>query len=248
MNAWRFSCGFNSHNKDTMRLHSLQHVPFEHLAAIAAWAHTRGWTVSTTHLYQAEPLPSPDELDWLVIMGGPMNIYEEERYPWLSAEKRFIARAVEAGKTVLGICLGAQLIADVLGAAVVKGPHPEIGWFPVIKDPAADHTGLGRVLPARFDAFHWHGDTFALPEGAVPLGRSEACACQGFIYNERVLALQFHLETTQATAEALVKHCGDEIGDGPFEQTAVEMLADPRRYDRLNALMKTLVDSLADRK
>jgi GMP synthase-like glutamine amidotransferase len=229
-----------------MRLHSLQHVPFEHLAAIAPWAQARGWTLSTTHLYDGEALPSQDTMDWLVIMGGPMNIYEEERYPWLAAEKRFIAQAVEAGKTVLGICLGAQLIADALGAAVVRGPHPEIGWFPVRKDPEADHTAVGRMLPASFDAFHWHGDTFTLPEGAVPLGRSEACACQGFIYKERVLALQFHLETTETSAQALVKHCGDEIGDGPYEQTAAEMLAEPRRFNRLNTLMKALVDTLAD--
>jgi GMP synthase (glutamine-hydrolysing) len=191
-------------------------------------------------------LPAQDALDWLVVMGGPMNIYEEERYPWLVAEKRFIAQVVEAGKTVLGICLGAQLIADVLGAPIVKGPHPEIGWFPVIRDPAADHTKVGRVLPASFEAFHWHGDTFMLPKDAVPLGRSEACACQGFVYKERVLALQFHLETTAASAEALIEHCGAEIGNGPYEQAAAEMLVDPGRFDRLNALMKTLADTLAD--
>jgi GMP synthase (glutamine-hydrolysing) len=229
-----------------MRLHALQHVPFENLAAIGDWTQSRDWTVSTTHLYQGETLPAPDALDWLVVMGGPMNIYEEERYPWLAAEKHFIAQVVAAGKTVLGVCLGAQLIADALGAAVVKGPHPEIGWFPVIKDPAVDRTKVGRVLPAAFDAFHWHGDTFVLPENAVPLGRSEACACQGFIYQERVLALQFHLETTAASAEALIAHCGTDIGDGPYEQTAAEMLADPGRFDRLNALMKNLVDTLAD--
>jgi GMP synthase-like glutamine amidotransferase len=229
-----------------MRLHALQHVPFEDLAAIGSWAQARGWTVSTTHLYAGEPLPSPEELDWLVVMGGPMNIYEEERYPWLAAEKRFIAQAVAAGKTLLGVCLGAQLIADALGAAVVRGPHPEIGWFPVIKDPAADRTKVGRVLPASFDAFHWHGDSFRLPDGAAPLGRSEACACQGFVYKQRVLALQFHLETTAASAEALIKHCGAEIGHGPFEQPAAEMLADGGRFDRLNALMQLLLDTLSD--
>jgi GMP synthase-like glutamine amidotransferase len=229
-----------------MRLHALQHVPFEDLAAIGSWAQARGWSVSTTHLYKGEVLPTQDALDWLVVMGGPMNIYEEARYPWLAAEKRFIAQAVKAGKTVLGVCLGAQLIADALGAAVVKGPHAEIGWFPVIKDPAADRTKVGRVLPASFEAFHWHADTFKLPDDAVPLGRSKACACQGFIYQERVLALQFHLETTAASAAALIKHCGAEIGDGPYEQAAAGMLADPERFDRLNALMKTLADTLAD--
>ena len=228
-----------------MRLHCLQHVDFENLAAISGWARGRGWSLTTTHLYAAEPLPKVDALDWLVIMGGPMNIYEEDRYPWLAAEKDFIAQAMAAGKTILGICLGAQLIADRLGCRVRRGPHPEIGWFPVVKDPLADQTVAGRALPERFEAFHWHGDTFDLPGGAVPLGKSEACACQGFVHNERVVALQFHLEFTANRAAAVIENCGAEIGAGPYEQTAAEMLANPGRFDRLNKRMAVVLDRLA---
>jgi GMP synthase (glutamine-hydrolysing) len=228
-----------------LRLHCLQHVDFENLAAIAAWARRRDWSLTTTHLYAGEPLPEVETLDWLLIMGGPMNIYEEDRHPWLAAEKHFIARAMAAGKTVLGICLGAQLIADRLGSRIRRGPHPEIGWFPVLKDPLADRTAVGRALPVRFDAFHWHGDTFDLPQNAVPLGESEACACQGFVYGERVVALQFHLEFTAARAAVLIEKCGAEIGHGPFEQTAAEMLADTARFDRLNELMTAVLDKLA---
>ncbi len=228
-----------------MRLHCLQHVAFEDLAAIAPWARGRGWTITTTHLYAGESLPVVDDLDWLVVMGGPMNIYEEKRYSWLTAEKQFIRSAVAAGKTVLGICLGAQLIADVLGAAVVQGPHPEIGWFPVHKDPRANRSAVGRALPARFTAFHWHGDTFELPQGAVSLGSSEACACQGFVYDERVVGLQFHLETTADSAAALVRNCGQEIGDGPYEQPAQEILAGADLFDDLNTCLVSVLDTLA---
>lgn len=228
-----------------LRLHSLQHVTFEDLAAIAPWAQARGGRCTTTRLFAGEPLPDLEAIDWLVVMGGPMNIHDEERYPWLTAEKRFIDRALAAGKTVLGICLGAQLIAHVLGAKVVRGAHPEIGWFPVVKDPEADQAAVGRALPDTFTAFHWHGDTFELPRGAVSLGSSAACACQGFIHAERVLGLQFHLETTALSATALIRHCADEIGDGPYEQSATEMLADAQRFEALNTCLVSVLDTLA---
>ena len=231
-----------------MRLHCLQHVPFEDLAAIAPWAHARGWTVTTTRLYNGDPLPELDDFEWLVIMGGPMNIFDEADHPWLAVETGFIARAVAADKTVLGICLGAQLLAHCLGARVTRGAHAEIGWFPVGKAPEADRTAVGRVLPAEFTAFHWHGDTFGLPEGASSLGSSAACACQGFVYGKRAVGLQFHLETTAASAAALIENCGTEIGDGPYEQTGEEMLADPERFKRLNAHLKAMLDALADLK
>ena len=231
-----------------MRLHSLQHVPFEGLAAIALWARQHGWAVTTTHLYNAEPLPDLDQFDWLVVMGGPMNIHAEADHPWLAAEKAFISRAVAAGRTVLGICLGAQLLAHCLGARVTRGAHPEIGWFPVVKSPEADRTQVGRALPDPFTAFHWHGDTFTLPEGAVSLGHSDACACQGFVFDERVVGLQFHLETTPASAAALIENCGEEIGAGPYEQTPAGMLADPGRFERLHRLLSRLLDALVHRK
>ena len=226
------------------RIHFFQHVPFEASGMIDTWAQDRGFLSTTTRFFDGQKADMQDA-DWLVIMGGPMNIYEEDRHPWLAAEKTVIARAMAAGKTVLGICLGAQLIADLLGSRVRRGAHPEIGWFPVDKDPLADQTTVGRALPTRFDAFHWHGDTFDLPRGAVPLGSSEACACQGFVYDERVVALQFHLEFTVDRAAAVISNCGNEIGRGPYMQTAADMLAEPDRFDRLNELMATFLDGLA---
>lgn len=175
-----------------------------------------------------------------------MNIYEEEKFPWLAAEKRFIQSAIEGGKVVLGICLGAQLIADVLGGPVGRNAHKEIGWFPVRKTEAAARSRVCDLLPAELEAFHWHGDTFALPPGAVHVARSAACENQAFIYDERVIGLQFHLETTPESARLLAQHCADELVTGPFIQTAGAMLADPRRFARINEAMWKLLDRLQE--
>ncbi len=186
-----------------MKLHYLQHVPFEGLGIIENWAVSNGFEISCTRLFADEKLPDIGSFDWLVVMGGPMGIYDHEAHPWLMAEKQLIKNTIDAGKTVLGICLGAQLIADVLGAKVYPGPQKEIGWFPL--------QGSNPLLPETLTAFHWHGDTFEIPKGATHLASSAACKNQGFIYNGRVVGLQFHLETTPQSMEALIENCGDEL-------------------------------------
>jgi GMP synthase-like glutamine amidotransferase len=226
----------------TMRFHYLQHVPFEDPAGIFLWAAARGVPMTGSRLYENPSLPAVAEFDALLVMGGPMNIYQDDRYRWLPAEKCLIGEAIGAGRIVVGICLGAQLIADVLGAAVRPNRWREIGWLPVRRGESAG--ALGAVLPAVWVAFHWHGDTFDLPAGAVHLAASTACAQQGFVFDERVLGLQFHLETTPESARALIAHCGDEIDGGPFVQTAAQMLSDPARFARANTLMHRLLDRL----
>jgi GMP synthase (glutamine-hydrolysing) len=226
----------------TMRLHYLQHVPFEGPAGVSHWAEARGVPMTATCLYDTPSLPAVADFDVLLIMGGPMNIYEDDRYGWLKPEKRLIADAIAAGRIVVGICLGAQLVADALGARVQPNLWREIGWLPVRRSDSAG--ALGEALPAVWEAFHWHGDTFDLPAGAAHLAASTACAQQGFVFDERVLALQFHLETTPESARALIAHCGHDIDGGPFVQTAARMLADPARFARANALMHRLLDRL----
>jgi len=185
-----------------------------------------------------------EELDWLVVMGGPMSVDESQKYFWLTAEKHFIENAFQHGKTVIGICLGAQLIADVLGAPVSRNRFPEIGWFPVQLTPAAQAVPLCQSVPEQFTAFHWHGDTFDLPHGAIHLARSEACDNQGFLYGERVLGLQFHLESTPASVRALVENCGDDIREGRYIQTVETMQRCPS-FAESNALMARMLDRLA---
>jgi GMP synthase (glutamine-hydrolysing) len=229
-----------------MRLHWFQHVPFEGLGSIELWALQHGMEVSVTRFYAGDQLPRLEAIDWLVVMGGPMNIYEEADYPWLKAEKMYIRQAIEAGKKVVGICLGAQLIADVLDGPVTRNAHKEIGWFPVELSPEAKRAGLGEVLPWSFDAFHWHGDTFAIPPRALPLGHSEACANQGFLFDKRVLGLQFHMEMTDAGASELIMHGAAELVEEPYIQRSDAMLADPKRFATANHLLAQLLDKLAN--
>ena len=215
-----------------MKLHWLQHVPFEGLGIIEEWAEASGFEISCTRLFAGGRLPEIETFDWLVVMGGPMGIYDYEDHPWLAAEKQFIKTAIEADKTVLGICLGAQLIADVLGAKVYPGPQKEIGWFPIQRAE-----GAPKIIPDQLTAFHWHGDTFEIPDGAVRLASSEACKNQGFVYNDRVAALQFHLETTPESMEALIENCADELpgSDAPLQRNAAgrEAILEERQITRV---------------
>lgn len=229
-----------------MKIHYFQHVPFEGLGCIGQWAAEKGHAVSATRFYLDEPVPRAEEIDWLVVMGGPMNIYEEAEYPWLAHEKQFIGEAIRGGKAVIGVCLGAQLIADVLGGPVTRNAHKEIGWFPIELTPEAGASDLFGFLPPRLTVLHWHGDTFALPPGAVRIARSEACENQAFLFGGRVVGLQFHLEFTRESLEAILPNCAGELVEGKYIQSAEEMrrLGDGK-FEKINAAMRGVLDRLA---
>ena len=146
---------------------------------------------------------------------------------------------IDAGKSVLGICLGAQLIADVLDARVYPGPQKEIGWFPIRRAEGAPD-----IIPEKLTVFHWHGDTFEIPAGATRIASSAACINQGFVYNDRVVALQFHLETTPESMEALIENCANELTDAPFIQTAEQMRGNISSIADINAAMDNLLNAL----
>lgn len=235
----------------TSRAHFLQHVPFEGLGSIGPWLEAGGWSVSGTRLYEnttpSEPaLPDPAELDMLVVLGGPMSVNDEAELPWLAAEKRFLRAAMEAGVPVLGICLGAQLIASAMGARVYPARQKEIGWFPVRR--AAHGRAAAAVafsFPDSVEAFHWHGETFDLPPGAVRLASSEACANQAFQLGACTIGLQFHLETTPDSAREIVENCRGELQPGPTVQDEATILsAGPDHYRRINELMTRVLDFL----
>jgi GMP synthase-like glutamine amidotransferase len=227
----------------TMNIHWLQHVPFEGLGAIEKWTGKMGHALSCTRLFAGDPFPEHDKFGMLVVMGGPMGIYDEQEYPWLITEKTFIRAAIEAGRPVLGICLGAQLLADVLGARVSANKEKEIGWFPVTRTDAVP-SGLKSVLPESQTVFHWHGDTFDLPAGAVHLYTSVGCRNQAFLYNDRVLALQFHLETTRESAMPLLKNCRHELVPGPWIQTEQEIINGSEKFAGINLTMDRILDYL----
>jgi GMP synthase-like glutamine amidotransferase len=229
-----------------MRVQIFQHVPFEGLGTIESWLAARDASIAWTRFFADPRLPALNTYDWLIVMGGPMSVNDEAELPWLRDEKRAIAAAIDAGKTVLGICLGAQLIASALGAVVSANREREIGWFEIerVADPAAHP--IARAFPPRAEVFHWHGETFALPAGAVHLARSEACDAQAFALGPRVVGLQFHLETTPDGVAALVRHCPEDLGAGRTIQSSDEMLGDAARFARLHELLDALLGALAD--
>ncbi len=226
-----------------MHIHYLQHVPFEDLGSMTPWFQDRGDRLSVTRLYQDDPLPDPETPDTLIVMGGPMGVADDEQFPWLTAEKAFLDAFIrETNKPVLGICLGAQLIAHVLGAGVTRSPGREIGWFPVEPHPAFAASRWGHCLESNMPVFHWHGDAFELPQGALPVGRTPACRHQGFVVDDRILGLQFHLETTPESARRLVEECGGELDGSSHVQSAREILAAPAEYyEAINSAMVKLL-------
>jgi GMP synthase-like glutamine amidotransferase len=227
-----------------MRLHWIQHAPFEGLGAIESWVDARGHDLSATRMWCPEPLPAPSDYDGLIVMGGPMSVHDETQHRWLVAEKRFVEQAIHADKPILGVCLGAQMIAHVLGARVVPNAFKEIGWFPVSLTGEARRLDLFRALPDRFDPFHWHGETFDVPHGATRAAFSQACPNQAFLYGSRVLALQFHLEMTREGIQTLVDHCSGDLVTGPYVEPAGAMLNHSGAHARAHGLLEGLLDRL----
>jgi GMP synthase-like glutamine amidotransferase len=221
------------------------HVPFEGPARIADWAEARGHALAFSHLFAGDPLPDVGLFDRLIVMGGPMGVADVDRHPWLEAEKRCIADAIAAGRSLVGICLGAQLIAEALDARVTRNPEKEIGWFPICLTAEGRQHPLCQGLDREQQVLHWHGDTFSLPPGAVRLAESDACANQAFLARERILGLQFHLEMTPASVEALCANAADDLEPAPYVQSAAQMLGvDAGRYGATGRTLETLLDRL----
>lgn len=226
-----------------MRVHWLQHAEHEELGCIAPWLQSRGHKVTRTPLHEGESPPAAGDFDWLIVMGGPMNIYEHDRYPWLISEKTLIRDACVKNKKVLGICLGAQLLADVLGARTQQNRHQEIGWFDVTLTAEAAQSRFLAGFPPSFPAFHWHGDTFGIPQGSANLLKSDACVNQAFEAGPDRLGLQFHLEVTHADAQRWLE--ADAPDPGPHVQSRETMLRDPALFAAQNSLMARVLERFA---
>ncbi len=227
-----------------MNVYVLQHVPFEGPGPIADWCIARDHVLHITPLYAAVTvLPDVSHIDLLVIMGGPMNVYDDAVYPWLVAEKQFIKTFLDTGKPVLGICLGAQLLAVCSGGAVGQAQHTEIGWFPVEPTSAAAAVPwLYPLLVKRPVLFHWHGDRFTIPAGAENLVTTEANDNQAFLLNDgRVVGLQFHPEVTPVLLQQMMAEGRHELRAGGFIQSATRIIEEAA-YEEAASMMRAVLD------
>jgi GMP synthase-like glutamine amidotransferase len=230
------------------RIHYLQHVPFESLGCIEEWVQSKGHGLTSTKFYESGLLPQISEFDWLIVLGGPMGVYDEEKFKWLIDEKEFIQKAIQEKKTVIGICLGAQLIASCLGEKVYSNHEKEIGWFPIFPTESGWTNNLLSNSKAPFVVFHWHGDTFDLPEESLLLASSEGCVNQAFIYHDKVLGLQFHFEFTEKSLQEMLAFCGNELVIGRYIQTAETILSNTQFIDEVNEKLFHLLDFMESEK
>ena len=201
----------------------IQQVPHEGLGTFEAAFKAAGCAIRTLKAFEPKAAwPSGGEFDGLVIMGGPQGVYEQATYPYLKREIALLQQALKARKPVLGVCLGAQLLAAALGAKVMKNDQKEIGWYPLMREPArpgpdgrraggADGDPMWNVFGHTETVFQWHGDTFTLPKGAVQLASSPLCAQQAFRYGEAAYGLQFHVEVTEAMIRAWLRVNANEL-------------------------------------
>ncbi|MBV5280964.1 MAG: type 1 glutamine amidotransferase [Paludibacter sp.] len=230
--------------KQKLKIHTLQHVQFEGLGCIEQWIAKKGHSVNYTRLYDKPQFPTLNEFDWLIVMGGPMGVYDEAIYPWLREEKEFIRQAIESGKTVVGICLGSQLIAEVLGAKVYPNKQKEIGWFDIHKTEFAKRDPLLEQLEEEFIVFHWHGDTFDLPAESERLFSSAVCLNQAFLYKKKVLGLQFHFEVTPHTLKEMIENGRNELVEDKTIQSATKILEQTNYFESNNQKMFRILDYL----
>jgi GMP synthase-like glutamine amidotransferase len=230
---------------DPIRIHCFMHVPFEGPGIIENWAHDKGHQMDYTRFYEKESLPEISEVELLVIMGGPMNAFDYQIHPWMEEEIAWVKRYMDAGKPLIGICLGAQIIAAALGVDVYPGKHKEIGWHNLQFLPSLGEFRIFGNLPDTRKVFHWHGDTFPIPAGALRIASSEAFPNQAFIHNKRTIALQFHLEVTLESVTGMVDNCRNELESGPYIQSEEEILKGAGFYDSNQPLMFRFLDYLS---
>jgi GMP synthase-like glutamine amidotransferase len=228
-----------------MRIHVLQHSAINTLGTIEDYAETKNYQVESTRFYEIDESPKHYSFDLLIIMGGPMGTYDYEENPWLRNEKEFIKQAIESGKPVLGICLGAQILADILGARVYENKFMEIG-FPLRTSKLEKEPNFRRGSQEEITVFHWHSQTFDLPAGSVHLFESEGCKNQGFLYGGRVVALQFHPEVNEERIESLIERFGDKMADGPFVQKKEKMFGQEKYLAGTKELLFTILDKFEE--
>lgn len=200
-----------------MKIDVLQHVPFEGLGLIQEWGKTTNVEFTIHKLFETSALPMPDQVNFLIILGGPMSA-NDTKYDWIEKERELILALIDINVPILGICLGAQQIAKALGSPIFQGEYREVGWLPI-----QTTTNQFDFLPDKMVVFHWHGEQFKTPKLAEKIFESEACQNQGFIYKDHVIGLQFHFESTQDSVHLLLENDASFIDGSKFTQSASEI-------------------------
>lgn len=226
-----------------MKILFVIHASFEKPGFIETWANQHGHPTQSVSPYKGEELPDVDGFDFIVVMGGPQSPLAIDEAPYLRDEINFIKQAIKKQKRILGVCLGAQLIGEALGAATERSPHREIGIYPIELLEAAKDDPMFKNFSAKFDVMHWHSDMPGIPEGAVLLAKSEGCPRQVVRYSDRIYGLQCHFELTQELVGKMVSHCvSDLVGKQRYVRSAKELIeAD---YSEINAKMEIILDYL----
>jgi GMP synthase-like glutamine amidotransferase len=208
-----------------MKIHCFQHVAFENLGTIENWAVSNNHSISYTYFFENNiSFPDLTEIDMLIVLGGFMNVDDEEQFPWLESEKEFIKKGIDSGIKVVGICLGSQLISAALGSKVYKSQETEIGFYPITFNQTALNSSLFKYFSNPYTVFQWHGDTFELPQGAQLLASSEGCKNQAYLLGANVLAMQFHIEMNETVLNEMLKHDGQELEEkAKYIQTESEI-------------------------
>ncbi|WP_046242817.1 type 1 glutamine amidotransferase [Hymenobacter terrenus] len=221
-------------------------MPDEGPGHAADWLHAHGHSLTLTHLFEPEPVfPALADFDGLLILGGAMSVHDEENLPWLRAEKAFIQQVLRAGKVILAICLGAQLVAEALGGEVRPNHAPEIGFWTVRFSSKSLAHPLLRGWPEKATVLHWHLDTFTVPPGAMRVGMSVGCATQGFVWGDGIIGLQFHPEMTVSMVEQLIEFEGHEHAEEQeFMQTAEQIRAKLKSVWKGRKLLESLLANL----
>jgi GMP synthase (glutamine-hydrolysing) len=216
----------------------IQHEPFEGPGTLRDAL--SGCELRILRTYDAEPVPATLEEDGLVVLGGGMGVSDADRLPYLRDEMRLLAGTVGAGRPVLAVCLGSQLLAAALGGKVSKAPRKEIGWYTVDLLAGARDDLLFAAAPESFTAFHWHGDAFTLPAGAAPLASSALTPFQAFRAGPRAWGFQFHLETDRQTLDAMLSSGEAELIEAGVDPSAVRARAS-EELPRLQRLAREMV-------
>ncbi len=227
-----------------MHIHYFQHDHFEDLGYIGEWAAARHFGTSVTRFDKGQKLPQHTDYDWLVVLGGKMGVNDSFEFTWITEEIEFISHAIKLGKTVIGICLGSQLVASALGAEVYRNTEPEMGFWPVKFIPESQEDNIFRHFPAELNVLHVHFDTFILPENAINMASSAITTQQAFRYKQNVFGFQFHFEVTPGNVHGFIKEITPEIVAGTFSQTAEEMIRLSGCCTRNNLIFEKVLDEI----